>query len=66
MVGAWLLGASLAQWFPAASMSTARYSLGVAALDGRLYAVGGGYPEYLASMEVYDPATQAWEDAPVP
>ena len=38
----------------------------VQAIDGKLYVVGGGkmqggYPPFLKSLEVYDPATDTWE-----
>ena len=44
-------------------MSTARTYLGVAALGGKLYAVGGGNDDDdgpLSSAEVFDPQTQTW------
>src|SRR5439155_1467912 len=51
-------------WSSKAPMLTARYGLGVAAIDGVLYAVGGsrigvpgGRP---ATVEAYDPATDTW------
>jgi N-acetylneuraminic acid mutarotase len=45
--------------------------LAAAAIDGRLYAVGGridgNYSRNLASNEAYDPATKRWEQrAPMP
>jgi N-acetylneuraminic acid mutarotase len=45
--------------------------LAAAAIDGRLYAVGGridgNYSRNLASNEAYDPATDRWEQrAPMP
>jgi hypothetical protein len=45
--------------------------LAAAAIDGRLYAVGGridgNYSRNLASNEAYDPATNRWEQrAPMP
>ena len=50
---------------------TARDHLAVAAIDGRLYAVGGridgNYSRNLASNEAYDPASNTWEQrAPMP
>src|SRR5438445_119987 len=51
-------------WSSKAPMLTARYGLGVAAIDGVLYAVGGsriGVPGgRLAIVEAYDPATDTW------
>jgi len=48
-------------WEALASMSTARMSLAVAAIDGKLYVMGGSGPNgYLSSVERYDPATNEW------
>ena len=44
-----------------APMATARNSVGVAVLDGKLYAVGGYGGGQLSSVERYDPATNAWQ-----
>ena len=48
-----------------APMVAARNSHAVAALGGKLYAVGGLNDDdgYLSSVERYDPATNAWEAA---
>ena len=47
-------------------MGTARWGIGVAALDGKLYAAGGGHEDEddaaFNSVERYDPATNAWEE----
>ena len=48
-------------------MGTARNGMGVAVLDGKLYAVGGSGVDAtgvicLSSVERYDPATNAWEE----
>jgi len=53
-------------WEAVTSMTTARHDLGVAVLDGKLYAVGGsvGGNVQLRSVERYDPATNAWETVP--
>ena len=53
------------------NVPTARDHLAVAAIDGRLYAVGGrvdgDYSRNLASNEAYHPATGRWEQrAPMP
>ena len=49
-------------WTTKASMPTGRWGLGVATINGILYAVGGrdagGVP--LATVEAYDPATDSW------
>ena len=42
-------------------MATARDDPGMAVLDGKLYAVGGYGYGMLASVERYDPVTNAWE-----
>ena len=42
-------------------MATARDAVGVAVLDGKLYAVGGYGGGHLSSVERYDPATNAWQ-----
>ena len=42
-------------------MAAARAVVGVAVLDGKLYAVGGYGAGNLSSVERYDPATNAWE-----
>jgi N-acetylneuraminic acid mutarotase len=49
-------------WGIPAQMPTARGSQGlvVAAPNGKLYAVGGWNGSYLATVEEYDPATNAW------
>ncbi len=44
-------------------MMAARSAVGVAVLDGKLYAVGGYNDDdgFLSSVERYDPALDAWE-----
>jgi len=54
-----------AQWVTKAPLPEPRASLAVAVLDGKIYAVGGerdGVP--LASVTVYDPATDTWSALP--
>ena len=47
-----------------APLTLARIGAGVAALEGKLYAVGGRVEnEALSSLERYDPETNAWEAA---
>ena len=51
-------------WEAVAPLTLARFGAGVAALEGKLYAVGGRVEnEALSSLERYDPATNAWEAA---
>lgn len=54
------------QWVTAAPMSTARGSLAVLALGGRLYALGGESTRGTVSdaVERYDPVTQTWSVLP--
>ncbi|TBR16818.1 hypothetical protein EPO15_18345, partial [bacterium] len=47
-------------WTTKASMGTARYFLAGAALDGRIYALGGYTTTPSTVNEVYDPAANAW------
>ncbi len=56
-------------WASLAPIPTARYSLGVAVAEGKVYAIGGynftGH--YLGTNEMYDPATDTWTTkAPMP
>ena len=62
-------------WTQKALMNTARLEHGAVALNGKIYVFGGanidiyGYPVYLSSGEVYDPATNTWSpiaDMPIP
>jgi N-acetylneuraminic acid mutarotase len=56
-------------WTTKAPMPTARHRLGVAAVDGIIYAVGGidAAGNILTTLEVYDPATDTWTTkAPMP
>lgn len=50
-------------WTPLKPMPTARYDLGVAVVDGKIYAIGGDKPGPDASLgnsEMYDPSTDTW------
>ncbi|MBS1812803.1 MAG: M36 family metallopeptidase [Acidobacteria bacterium] len=50
-------------WSLLASMKTARYAHEAAFIDGKLYVAGGtGVAGGLSSGEVYDPATQQWNN----
>ena len=60
---------ALDAWEAVAPLTLARVGAGVAALDGKLYAVGGRVEEEQAevdrpanTVERYDPATNAWEE----
>ena len=48
------------RWTPRAPLPTPRYSLGAAVVDGKVYAVGGLDSGPLATVEMYDPATDTW------
>jgi hypothetical protein len=51
-------------WIKGPSMPTARHHLGAAAVDGRLYVVGGrasSRSQALDALEAFDPATNRWE-----
>ena len=56
-------------WTTKSEMPSARRSLSTSALDGKIYAIGGyvpgvsGHPG-VATVEVYDPATDSWATAP--
>ncbi len=56
-------------WTEKANMPTYRTALSTSTLDGKIYAIGGyvpgvsGYPG-VATVEVYDPATDTWTTAP--
>lgn len=48
-------------WIAKANMLTARSYLSMAALDGKIYAVGGSTKDGVSRVvEVYDPATNTW------
>ena len=60
-------GAAVAEnsWVPKESLPTARSDLGVAVVNGRIYAIGGR-PDYDTNEE-YDPAADTWATkAPMP
>jgi N-acetylneuraminic acid mutarotase len=47
-------------WSVLASMPTARSGLGVIAIDGKIYAIGGYNGSYVAVNEMYDPEADTW------
>jgi N-acetylneuraminic acid mutarotase len=47
-------------WETMEPMPTARSGLGVAVVDGKIYAIGGYNGSYLAVNEMYDPLTNKW------
>ena len=56
-------------WTQKSDMPTWRHGLSTSAMDGKIYAIGGYYPggpDYpgVATVEVYDPATDTWTTAP--
>jgi N-acetylneuraminic acid mutarotase len=56
-------------WIPRAPIPTPRGSHAVAAMNGRIYAVGGGNGpnQFLDSLEEYDPGMDSWSvKAPMP
>ena len=56
-------------WRTLAPLKTPRGSVAVAALNGKIHAIGGRTPDRVTSAvhEVYDPATNMWTDAaPLP
>ncbi len=55
-----IVGATADSWATMEPMPTARGSLGVAVVDGKIYAIGGWNGSYLSINEMYDPATDTW------
>jgi len=56
-----IVRASEDSWTILAEMPTARSGLGVAVVDGKIYAIGGfGYDSQLDINEEYDPVTDTW------
>lgn len=51
-------------WIPRASMPTARGALGVAVLDGQIYAAGGSPPGNERDFAMYDPTSDSWKALP--
>lgn len=67
-VGSIINGVETGKWSTATNLPTPREDLGVCALGGKIYAIGGGVngvPQ--GAVECYDPNTQAWTTlAPLP
>jgi N-acetylneuraminic acid mutarotase len=55
-----LVSAAEDSWTTLEPMPTARSGLGVAVVDGKIYAIGGYNGSYLATNEMYDPTTNTW------
>jgi N-acetylneuraminic acid mutarotase len=58
-------------WIPKAAMPTPRAALATCEVDGKIYAIGGGgyVMPTVATVEMYDPATDTWTrkaDMPTP
>jgi N-acetylneuraminic acid mutarotase len=56
-------------WVKKADMPTARFMLGACAVDGKIYAIGGGPAPHqgISAVEEYDPGTDTWTTkAPMP
>jgi len=47
-------------WTTKTNMPTERHQLAAAAIDGKLYVVGGWSWSLKTALEVYDPATDTW------
>jgi kelch-like protein 17 (actinfilin)/kelch-like protein 20 len=54
------------RWTAGAPMRAPRAGCCAAALDGKLYVIGGSETNsgFLDRVEIYDPATKAWQDGP--
>jgi hypothetical protein len=55
-----LVRAAEDSWTSLEPMPTARSGLGVAVVDGKIYAIGGWNGDYLGTNEMYDPETDTW------
>jgi len=54
-------------WTAMAPMPTARCDVGLAVVNGKIYAIGGWNGNYVAENEEYDPTTNTWTTkAPMP
>jgi N-acetylneuraminic acid mutarotase len=47
-------------WTTKASMPTARHDVGLAVVNGKIYAIGGWNDSYVAANEEYNPVTNTW------
>jgi N-acetylneuraminic acid mutarotase len=54
------------EWTAKAAMPTARSEVAAAALNGKIYVVGGfdGFGRTLPTVEAYEPATDTWQPGP--
>ena len=56
-----LVSAAEDSWTTMEPMSSARGGMGVAVVDGKIYAIGGhDWGNYFGINEMYDPATNTW------
>ncbi len=58
------LEAAESSWSTKAPLPTARFGLTTCVVNGKIYAMGGGYAPYspyLPDVEIYTPATDSWE-----
>lgn len=60
-------GARTYAWTQKAEMPTARTEVTAAVRDGKVYVIGGfdGFARTVATVEVYDPATDDWQVPPI-
>jgi len=55
-----LVSAAEDSWETMTEMPTARHGLGLAVVNGKIYAIGGYNGSYLHTNEMYDPITDTW------
>ena len=51
----------LGAWAPVASMSQRREHHASVVIDGKIYAMGGYFGQFLETVEVYDPQANSWQ-----
>ncbi len=65
-VGPWPLGPSAAlaaDWNPLSPLPYARHGAAAAALEGKVYVLGGRWGDDLAGVTVFDPGPASWSEA---
>lgn len=60
----WPVPASASGWTVTSSMGIPRNGHVSATINGKIYVAGGHDPSRLASLEIYDPATNSWSYGP--